>query len=76
MTIYISYVGLSQGGLSAGQRRDPELPQQKQDHGCKVKTSKVSPQLIVQTLVNSMLIMFIVKSSQIYLKIANILSGL
>ena len=76
MTIDKSYVGLSQGGLSTGQRRNTELPQQKQDHGCKVKPSTVSNLLHFHALVNSMAIMFIVKSNPIYLKIANILSGL
>ena len=76
MTIDKSYVGLSQGGLSAGQRRNPELPQQKQDHGCKVKPSTVSHLLHFHVLVNSMVSMFVVKSSLIYLKIAIILSGL
>ena len=75
MTIDKSYVGLSQGGLSAGQRRNPELPQQKQDHGCKVKPSTVSHLLHVHVLV-SMVSMCVVKSRPIYLKIANILSGL
>ena len=76
MTIDNSYVGLSRGGLSIGQRRNPELPQQKQHHGRKVRPSTMSHLLHFHVLVNSMVIMFVVKSSQIYLKIANILSGL